>query len=110
MQEDGGGGTASGHQKEQPTSPSSEMLQAAEEFLVEEAQRNLDKKKLESLMAVKKDFTGLLVNKRDLVVGISLIIKLNVGRVLQYGFFLQAHLRFTCTHGMPAKFQTDEED
>ncbi len=47
------------------SSPSSEMLQAAEDFLVEEAQRNLDKKKLESLMAAKKDFIGLLVNKRD---------------------------------------------
>jgi hypothetical protein len=51
------------------SSPSSEMFQAAEDFLVEEAQRNLDKKKLESLMAVKKDFIDLLVNKRDPTLG-----------------------------------------
>jgi hypothetical protein len=62
------------------SSPSPEMLYAAEDFLVEEAQKNLVNKKLESLMPLKKNFKDLLgIQRTYLVVGECLVKKLNVG-------------------------------
>jgi hypothetical protein len=62
------------------SSPSPEMLHAAEEFLIEEAQKNLDVKKLESLMPLKKEFKDLLeIQRTHLVVGGRLVKKLHVG-------------------------------
>ena len=62
------------------SSPTPDMLQAAEDFLMEDAQKNLDKKKLESLMPLKKEFMDSVGIKRvHLVVGGRLVKKLHVG-------------------------------
>ncbi len=62
------------------SSPTPEMLHASEDFLVEEAQKNLDNEKLESLMSLKKKFADLLgIQKTHLVVGGRLVKKLHVG-------------------------------